>query len=92
MGIKLLVACEDEGQALALGRSFTRERSDGVAGHVADMARLPAAIHSARPDVLVLDHGLCRDQPPHRVLPAVRRLSPTTRTRLLCEACSPDLA
>jgi len=91
MRIRLLIACKDERRGLTLSGHFTQEPSNGIAGHTTQLATLAGAIAAGRPDVLVLEHALCAEQPANRVVPALRQLSPATRILLLCEACSHEL-
>jgi hypothetical protein len=91
MRIRLLIACKDERRGLTLSGHFTQEPSNGIASHTTQLATLAGAIAAGRPDVLVLEHALCGEQPANRVVPALRQLSPATRILLLCEACSHEL-
>jgi DNA-binding NarL/FixJ family response regulator len=90
MQIKLLIACEDESLRIGLSRQFTHDPANGIDCHTTDLTKLHMEAASIRPDVLLLEQSMCRNDA-HLVLPPLLRLIPATRVLFLCEACTDDL-
>lgn len=90
MQTQLLIACVDPSRAGGLGTQLAAEPANGTAIFTTDLAKLPGAFVSIRPDVLILEHSRERNDV-QQLLPPLLRVNPRTRVLLLCETHSPDL-
>ena len=90
MQIKLLIACEDEGQALLLGRQIVQETADGIAIFTTKASTVHTQAASIQPDVLLVEHCPLRDQPPQMLPPLLRR-HPDLKVLFVCDSCTREL-
>ena len=85
--IKLLVACREEQQAIALRNELVRADSS-IAAEATDIAAARVKASFSRPDVLLLEH---REDEAHNawyVISRILQVSGNTRVLLLCDRYS----
>lgn len=90
MQIKLLIACEDESQALCLSKQIARESENGVAIFTTEVSRLHVQAASVQPDVLLIEHCPLGVQPP-QMLPLLLRHHLALKVLFLCDSCTREL-